>query len=229
MAVKSLISSPSLPLSKRLVDVLFAIWFFNFWFSVMFTDIHNFTASFRGITVPDLEHSDMYWPPKFLTKVYFMWARTVDPLLYDNPLFWQVMEWINLLTLMPYSAVAIFGFLRGWKWIRIPGIVTASFTFYSLCICIATTLWGDKPSPDVPMFLAIYLPYLIFPALIVWRLAEDDPFATPMSSFKSAVISLVGNVTLSMFFLYVLKWFVMHMPELIPEYARDVVMLLRLP
>lgn len=59
-----------------------------FAFSTTFTDLHNFTASIKGVEVKDLEGADLLWPPKVLTDVYFKWARTVDPLLYANPVWW---------------------------------------------------------------------------------------------------------------------------------------------
>jgi hypothetical protein len=79
-----------LPLSSRSVDILLAFWFLLFAFSTTFTDIHNFTASVKGVTVPELEHMELVYPPKFLTDLYFRWARTVDPLLYANPVWWSV-------------------------------------------------------------------------------------------------------------------------------------------
>jgi hypothetical protein len=79
----------------------------------MFTDLHNFTASYRGVEVKDLENVEMAWPPKILSYLYFRWARTVDPLLYENPIWWQCIEWVNLLCLMPFSLLAIYAFIRG--------------------------------------------------------------------------------------------------------------------
>jgi len=210
-------SEPVLPLEARPVDYMFLLWFFNFWFSVMFTDLHNFTASVLGVEVKDLEHANMLWPPKVLTKIYFAWARTVDPLLYENPLFWQCIEWMNLLTLMPMSIIAFIGFLRGWNWIRMPAVITSSFTFYSLVICMGTTLFGSNRSNDTDMFIAIYSPFLIVPACVIWRLWEERPFAAsgvalnPKRSnaklwIDKVVLSLMA-VTLTIYFVYVFIWF----------------------
>lgn len=83
-------NSRALPLAKRSVDALLSFWFLMFAFSTTFTDIHNFTASWLGVEVVALEHMKLLWPPPVLTQVYFRWARTVDPLLYQNPVFWYV-------------------------------------------------------------------------------------------------------------------------------------------
>lgn len=46
---------------------------------------------------------NMVWPPPVLTDIYFRWARTVDPLLYKNPMFWQVRNSpLLLLPLLPF-------------------------------------------------------------------------------------------------------------------------------
>lgn len=77
-----------MPLFKRSIDIWIAVWFIMFAFSTTFTDIHNFTASMLGVRVDELEHMTLVYPPKVLTDLYFKWARTVDPLLYDNPVWW---------------------------------------------------------------------------------------------------------------------------------------------
>lgn len=81
------------------------------------------------------------YPPKFLTDLYFKWARTVDPLLYENPMWWQAIEWVNLLVLTPYALLAVIGFPLGWRWLRNPGMIVSSFTAYSLAAIIPATLY----------------------------------------------------------------------------------------
>ena len=209
-------SSGALPLCQRSVDLLFVLYYIIFIFTVGFTDLHNFTASVMRVPVTDLEHMDLTWPPKFLTSLYFKWARTVDPLLYENPTWWQVIEWINLLSLLPYAFIALFGFLRGWNWVRNWGIVFSSFTLYSLFLCIGCSLYGATPTPNPPIFVAVYIPYAILPILVIMRLWADKPFSEPMSAVKSAFLHFVGWSTMAVFFSYCLKWFVVYEPGMIP-------------
>lgn len=138
-------SSPAFaaaPLSiwKRPIDMFICFWFVVFAFSTTFTDLHNFIASVKGVSVEQLEHMTLAYPPRVLTDVYFKWGRTVDPLLYMNPVWWQCIEWVNLLCLTPFAFVAVYGFWRGANWVRIPAIVVSAFTTYSLVICMGTTL-----------------------------------------------------------------------------------------
>jgi hypothetical protein len=92
-----------------------------------------------------LEHMDLPYPPKVLTDIYFLWGRTVDPLLFLNPMWWQCIEWINLLCLTPFAFAAVYGFWVGADWVRLPAIVISSFTPYSLVLCMGSTMcvmWG---------------------------------------------------------------------------------------
>jgi EXPERA (EXPanded EBP superfamily) len=133
-------------------------------------------------------------------------------------MYWQVIEWINMFCLTPYGFVIIAGFVLGWNRIRMPTVVVSSFTFYSLCICIGCTLFGDSPSPDVPMFLAIYVPYLVFPLTTIWRLWDEKPFSE--SSFKAPrhwfrklldfFNVIVMLITFAVYFYYIVRWFRLH-------------------
>ena len=83
-----------LPLSARSADAWIAAWFVLFFLSTSFTDLHNFTASVMGVEVAELKslaaEGRLLWPPRALTALYFQWAETVDPLLYQNPVWWCV-------------------------------------------------------------------------------------------------------------------------------------------
>lgn len=211
-------SSKALSICSRLVDLLFVKWYLVFLFTVTFTDIHNFMASMRGITVQELvQLNDMQYPPKFLTQLYKDWAESVDPLLLENPPFWQVMEWVNLLCLMPFSLVAIAGFWKGWNCIRLPAVITNSFTFYSLLICIFSTYFSPLRPEHWDIFLFVYVPYLIFPALLVWRLWDERPFSKPMGTFKTMAIFVIATVTYALFYAYSIKWFRIHRADQLPE------------
>ena len=82
------------PLSARSADAWIAAWFVLFFLSTSFTDLHNFTASVMGVEVAELKglaaEGRLLWPPRALTALYFQWAETVDPLLYQNPVWWCV-------------------------------------------------------------------------------------------------------------------------------------------
>jgi hypothetical protein len=43
------------PLCSRPLDLLFILWWINFFFTTTFTDLHNFVASYLGVPVRELE------------------------------------------------------------------------------------------------------------------------------------------------------------------------------
>jgi hypothetical protein len=206
-----------LPLLSRKIDILFSFWYVIYLFSVTFTDLHNFTASYLGVPVSALETMTLKYPPKFLTDLYFQWARTIDPLLYDNPLYWQVMEWVNILVLMPTSAYFIVAFLRGWNSARNAVLITASFTFYSLLICIGCTFFGPTPSPNPSIFLGLYVPYLLFPIFAIARVWHDAPFSRPLHGGVAATLTVAILATFTLYFTYTLKWFYMFRSDVFPS------------
>lgn len=77
--------------------------------------------------VDALESMELVYPPKVITWAYFRWARSVDPLLYLNPVWWQAIEWVNLCVLTPFAMIASIAFLRGWSWVRIPAVSVVSY------------------------------------------------------------------------------------------------------
>ena len=83
--------------------------------------------------------------------------------------------------------------------------------------------FGNDPTPNPHVFCWVYIPYAIFPLLIILRLWGERPFETKLSGFASTIIWLVGTVTLALFFTYCLKWFVVYEPGMLPSEVLDVV------
>ena len=218
-----------LPLEQRSVDYWLLAWYAIFWFTVVWTDLHNFTASFRtalgwwpradgsrGWTVKDLEKfvmedgQSLLVPPHFLSYYYFRWARTADPLLFQNPIWWQCIEWVNLLCLMPFSLWALRAFWRGDNSVRLPAIIVSSFTFYSLILCIGSSLFGDEPdkvSKQKTIFFFIYVPYLLFPAIVVARLWRERPFSRPLPPALDAALKVAASVVFASFAAAGVAWY----------------------
>ena len=68
------------------------------------------------------------------------------------------------------------------------------------------------------MFACIYVPYLIMPLVVVARLWPDSPFGKPLPASLESGLLFVGSATLAVFFSYVLKWFVVYEPDLLPAW-----------
>ena len=99
-----------------------------------------------------------------------------------------------------------------------PSLIVESFTFYSLIMCMGTTLFGPVRSSDPTMFTAVYVPYLLMPALIVlrlWPAAEGNPFAQALPQPVHSIVLWGILATLAMFASYVVKWFVLCEPAML--------------
>lgn len=163
------------PLRERPLDAVIVAYFVMYWFAVMVTDLHNFTASALGLTVEELVGQGLPWPPPGLSRVYLIWAQAADPLLLRNPPLFQAMEWVNLVLLMPFAPAAVYAFARGLGLIRGVGLVLQAFTFYSVLLCIGGTLLIG--SGDLAAFLVVYAPFLVMPVVVWARLYAPAPFA----------------------------------------------------
>ena len=61
----------SLSIANRSVDLILVVWWITFLFTVTFTDLHNFLASYLGVPLTALKDMDLPYPPKVLTEIYF--------------------------------------------------------------------------------------------------------------------------------------------------------------
>ena len=92
---------------------------------------------------------------------------------------------------------------------------------YSVVLCIFATVYGENRSPDIPMFLGVYVPYIIFPILVIIRNWSEKPFTTPMGGLRASFIGFVGTATFAVFLSYSLKWFFIHMSEIPTAYLGE--------
>lgn len=68
------------------------------------------------------------------------------------------------------------------------------------------------------MFTAIYVPYLLMPALVVarlWPAAESNPFAVPLPEPYGTFLYWAITAVFAVFASYVLKWFVLCEPGML--------------
>lgn len=105
------------------------------------------------------------------------YGRNLDPLYLANPQWLRVMSGISAWVFGPMYLVMAWAFWRGVEAIRIPAIVWAVAILYSMVVHLWMEFFGDHPPPNIPILLAIYLPYVALPVALVWRVRRPRPFS----------------------------------------------------
>ncbi len=178
-----------IPLSQRRGDVLIVAFFLlNLCFITYIVD-------FEQLVIPDATHFTYpVWPPAPFVDLVHWWGRTFDPLLMARPVWWKVTLLFDAVFFGPFYAFAIYAFVRGKEWIRLPGIVWASMLFTVTTIIVFEEVYGAYASPQLPVVLLANAPWIVMPIVVAIRLGRSPhPFtrvvvAPPERASSSATV-----------------------------------------
>jgi hypothetical protein len=98
----------------------------------------------------------------------------------------MVTIWIDALLFGPFYLFAIYAFVKGKEWIRIPTVVYASILFTNVCVILGEEIWGPHRSPRLAIVLLANAPWFVFPFLLVARMWQDHPFTVGDPAVRSA-------------------------------------------
>ena len=160
------------PLSRRRIDILFVAFFIlNFSFITYIVDIEQ-------IIIDNPQSFDYpLWPPPPLVDLVHWWGRTFDPVLLARPVWWKATIWIDSLLFGPYYLAAIYAFIKGKDWIRIPSIIWASVMMTNVTIIMSEEIFGPHASPRLGMVVFANLPWFLLPIGVIARMARSEhPF-----------------------------------------------------
>lgn len=160
------------PLTSRPLDLFFVIWFTYHFIVALAFDLQALHD--EDYLKPGTQLNDPYRPAIFHSLIEW-WNDTCDPLQEHNPLWWVAMIWIEALFMVPFCLFGVYAFVAGKNWIQVPGIVYSSFLIYSLLVLLPEQLFGHHKSPNKPMLLSAYLPFLLVPFVLLYRLRRP-PF-----------------------------------------------------
>jgi hypothetical protein len=160
----------ALPLKKRPLDLILLIYFiFNLVAISYLFDIEQIiitnTANF---TYPA-------WPPRVIVDLGHWWGRAFDPLLNARPVWWRATIWIDALFFGPYYAFAIYAFIKGRNWIRLPSIIYASVMLTNVTVILSEEIWGPHATPHIASVVGANISWIVAPLLIIWRMRKE-PF-----------------------------------------------------
>ncbi len=182
----------STPLRRRKLDILFILFFLvNLTFVTYMVDIEQ-------NIIPDPYHFTYpVWPPAPMVDAIHWYGQNIDPVLMARPVWWRMTIWIDTLFFGPYYAFAIYAFIRGREWIRIPSIIWGSMLITNVIIILGEELAGPHATPHFPLVLALNLPWLLVPMLVIYRVSKSaHPFAesVPVKVWQPAATAASASV-----------------------------------
>jgi hypothetical protein len=160
-----------IPFRQRRLDwLLIAFFLINFFFITYVVDLEQ-------LVIPDPGHYQQPgWPLPVMVNVIHWYGSTYDPLLMARPQWWKNTIWLDVLFYGPFYVVAIYAFLRGREWIRIPAIFYSGMMFADVFIILGEEIAGPHATPHLATVMALNLPWLLLPILLTARLWKEHPF-----------------------------------------------------
>jgi hypothetical protein len=164
---------PSQPLSRRWPDWVFIAFFaVNLGFITYFVDVEQIVIADPNRFAYPL------WPPRMFVDLVHWWGRTFDPALMAREPWWRATIWIDAVFFGPFYAFAIYAFVKGKPWIRIPSIIWGSVMMTNVIVILFEELLGAHASPRPAVVLAANAAWLLIPPFVIWRMwRKEQPFA----------------------------------------------------
>jgi hypothetical protein len=170
----------AVPLSQRRGDILIVAFFLlNLCFITYIVD-------FEQLVIPDPNNFVYpFWPPHAMVDLVHWWGHTFDPLLMARPVWWKVTILFDAVFFGPFYACAIYAYLKGKEWIRLPSIVWASMLFTVTTIIVFEEIYGQYRSPQLPIVLLANAPWILFPIFVAYRMGRSPhPFTRAATAGK---------------------------------------------
>ncbi len=178
----------TIPFSQRKVDWIFVGFFLiNLCFITYIVDIEQ-------IIISDPTHFQQPpWPPASMVKVIHWYGTSFDPLLIARPLWWKMTIWVDALLYGPFYVFAIYAFIKGRDWIRMPAIFYSGMMFMGVTVILGEEFAGPHATPHLPLVLGLNLPWLLMPIFLTLRMWKEHPFVGADSSELYATLRNLGD------------------------------------
>jgi hypothetical protein len=165
---------PSLPLSKRPIDIAFIIFFcVNLFFITYMVDLEQ-------LVIPNADHFTYPgWPPAAVIDLVHWYGHQFDPVLIARPAWWRATIWIDAVFFGPFYAVAIYAYAKGRNWIRFGSIMWASMMLTNVFIILFEEVNGEHASPELRRVFLSNAAWVIFPILVLYRMWRSPHPFTP--------------------------------------------------
>ena len=169
------------PLRERKTDLIFIVFF------VVNLGFVTYIVDLESLVIADPANFEYpIWPPPPLVDLVHWYGTTFDPLLMARPAFWRMTIWIDVIFFGPFYAFAIYAFIRGRDWIRLPALVWSGTMMANVLIILMEEAYGVTPAANLPFVLAVNAPWLLMPFAMMWRMRRDHPFHRPAAAEAAA-------------------------------------------
>lgn len=155
----------TIPLSKRPGDIAILLFFLV---NILFI---TYVVDLEQLVIPDVAHFTYpIWPPGPAIDLMHWWGHMFDPLLIARPAWWKMTIWLDDLLFGPFYIVAIFAYIKGKEWIRIPSVIYSSILLTNVIIILGDEYSGIHAAPNFLVVFLENLPWLLFPLYIIYRM-----------------------------------------------------------
>lgn len=183
-------SRNAIPFSKRKLDWLLVAFF------VINLIFIAYTVDIESLIIPDPYHfQPPIWPPAPIVTMIHQYGGALDPLVMARPVWWKMAIWLEVLFYGPFYAVAIYAFIRGRDWIRIPAIFYSGMMFAGVFIVLGEEFAGPNATPHFHTVLALNLPFLLIPFLLVYRMWTEHPFTIQKEPDRYAIQEFASTLS----------------------------------
>lgn len=161
-----------IPLNRRKGDIAILVFFiFNLLFISYLIDLEQVVISNASNFIYPV------WPPKAIIDLMHWYGRTYDPLIFARPVWWKMTIWMDVILFGPFYLTAIYAFIKGKEWIKIPSIIISTMLITNVIIIFGEEICGTYPTHHLPMVIMSNLPWVLFPLFIIWRMSRSEhPF-----------------------------------------------------
>jgi hypothetical protein len=154
-----------IPLLQRPGDIALLLFFFiSLFYVALIIDIEQ-------LMIADPSNFEYpIWPPAVLVDHVHWYGRTFDPLQMARPAWWRACILYEMFFFVPFYPFAIYAFIRGREWIRIPALLYGASLFTIVFIILNEERFGPHAAPNFSAVFAFNLPWLLAPAYLIYRM-----------------------------------------------------------
>ncbi len=175
----------AIPFTRRKLDMLIVAFFLiNLLFITYLIDLEQLVVPYAAhFTYP-------FWPPRPIVDLVQAYGRMNDHDLLARPVWWKMTIWIDDLLFGPFYVVAIYAYVTGRNWIRLPSVIYASVLLTNVTIILGEEYAGQWAAPNFLMVVLSNLAWIVFPLLIIGRMWRSEQ---PFSGSRPAAVTADPN------------------------------------